>query len=89
MTGKQIKDVRLKFDFSVKELSEFLGVEISTVYRWQASGSKQLKVDGLQRLLLDCMHETAQTNVKKIVTAFRKKGAVAGLHKLLGFAYKN
>lgn len=89
MTGKQISTIRKKFDFTALMLSELLGVQVSTVYRWESRGAKKLNIEGIPGKLLPIMLDMTPEQVKSVSSIYEKKGWMGGLHRALDIAYKN
>lgn len=89
MTGNQIKKVREAFGLSTAELADLLGVQNSSVYRWEACKSKTTKVEGLPKRLLRLMDSVgAGPKATQVAEEARDNGWAKALYMLLGFAYK-
>lgn len=91
MTGNQVKKIRESAELSVTDLAEILGVRASSVYRWEASGNKKSRIEGLPSKLLLWLGDFIEKDAKAVGRAFHsvdENKALHGLHKLVDLAYK-
>jgi DNA-binding transcriptional regulator YiaG len=89
MKGDQIKKIREEFDISTSELATLIGVQTSSVYRWEAAGRKVTKVEGLPKKLFELMSDLQQKERETVVKALRRGGWMLGLNNLLAISLKN
>ncbi len=88
MRGDQIKTLRESFDLTPVEMAELLGVQNSSIYRWESYGKKTAKIEGLPRRLIGLMAEMSAVQRTEVVRALRHAGWLSGLHCLVTVAYK-
>ena len=55
MTGNQLRDLRDRLDLTHHALAMLIGVHVSSVYRWEARGTKVAKIERLQSEILEAM----------------------------------
>lgn len=89
MTGNQVRAARESTDLTVAQLSEILGVRNSSVYRWEAGGNKKSRIEGLPHTLLKLIAAFSEKDAKEVGRAFRAKGSLYSLLKIVDIAYKN
>ena len=88
MKGDQIKKIREEFDISTIELATLIGVQNSSVYRWEAAGRKVTKVEGLPKKLFELMSDLKPKEREVVVKALRRGGWMSGLNSLLTISVK-
>lgn len=88
MTGDQIKGIREKLGLNTAEFADLLGVQNSSVYRWEACANDKTRIEGLPKRLVQLMSKLSAKNAKIVADEIRNGGWVRGLYKLLGIAYK-
>ncbi len=89
MTGTEIRTLRTTYGLDVNSFAALVGVNASTVYRWEAAESKKPNVEPFQQRLLILLraHWLDTSLPAKIRVAIDKLGALYGLHVFLGAVY--
>lgn len=88
MTGNQIRILREELELSAAEFASLMGVQQSSVYRWESSGNKRAVVEGFARQVFQLIHDLTLKEKKTVVNKLRNGGWMAGLHSLLGVSMK-
>jgi len=89
MTGTEIRTLRTTYGLDVMRFSALVGVNASTVYRWEAAEIEKPNVEPFQQRLLNLLraHCLDTSLPAKIRIAIDKLGALYGLHVFLGAVY--
>lgn len=88
MTGNQIRRLREELELSATEFASLMGVQQSSVYRWESSANKRAVVEGFARQIFKLIGELKLKEKKVLVQKLRNGGWMAGLHSLLGMSMK-
>jgi DNA-binding transcriptional regulator YiaG len=88
MKGNDIKKIRETFGFSMPEFADLIGVQTSSIYRWEALKAKAAKIEGLPRKLLQLMLELKQKERDGVAKALRRGGWMLALSNLLMVSLK-
>ena len=88
MKGEQIKKLRAAFGLSTIELADLLGVQNSSIYRWEATDRKVAKIEGLAKRLIELMLDLKVKERDTVVKNLRRGGWMAGLSSLLSLSMK-
>lgn len=89
MKGSSIKKIRESFGLSVSEFSDLVGVQVSSVYRWESTAGSNAQVEGRPLQIIRLMEETTGKDRQKVTSSLRKGGWLPGLLSLLSTAYKS
>lgn len=82
MTGNQIRKIRERIYLDRRAFGDVLGVNQSTVYRWEACGSKAAKVEGLPARILKMCYK-ADTLPDYLRSSYKEHGPLYVLRCLL------
>lgn len=93
LTGDLLRQLRQELGFDAFQFAHLLGVHVSTIYRWEAQGAGEVRMDPLQRQILygtvTRFRHTAPDRKEElgraILTALLAGGALFGLMVLLQF----
>jgi DNA-binding transcriptional regulator YiaG len=91
MTGRELRVLREAIRLDPFGFAAVMGVHVSTVYRWEASGdirAEPLQVtlfQALARRLHACIEAEAAVAGKAMIDGLRTDGALGGLMALMGF----
>lgn len=88
MKGNQIKKLRESLELSAVEFASLVGVQTSSVYRWESVGNKGAVVEGHARKVFQLIGELTIKERQRMVNSLRRGGWMAGLHNLLGMSMK-
>lgn len=97
LTGDLLRQLRAEMGMDPFQFALLLGVHVSTIYRWEGQGRSEVRMDPLQRQILQRTIEQFRTTDaarkealgKGIVLALLGGGALFGLLKLLEFLEEN
>ncbi len=95
--GDRLRQLREELGMDPFQFALLLGVHVSTIYRWEGQGPGEVRMDPLQRQILQrTIEQFRATNAaekealgKAIVLALLGGGALLGLLKLLEFLEEN
>lgn len=57
MTGNDVRLLRERLGLTPQQLAELLGTAVSTVYRWETAGPKEISIDPFQVRILALLRE--------------------------------
>lgn len=91
MRGAEIQQLRQSLGMSVPQFAQVLGVAHTTVYRWELSGTSDVKIDPMPLGILTQLRERLGRNPPKknrdlgedVAKALILGGAVFALYKIL------
>lgn len=89
MKGSNIKKIRESFGLSVAEFSDLVGVQVSSIYRWESRGASAAEAEGRALQIIRLMEETTGKDRQKVTSSLRKGGWLPGLLSLLSASYKS
>lgn len=92
MTGNAIKGLREELAMSSNEFAQLLGVNPSTLYRWEAEGEKEIKPDPNAARILGALAKAREKNDGESLKvalggALLLGGGLFALFKLLEFVF--
>lgn len=88
MKGNQISKLRKALKLSVVEFATLLGVQTSSIYRWENRGSKTASVEGTAEKVLLLIEDLKLKERSVVIKHLRKGGWMPALHSLLTMALK-
>lgn len=88
MKGKQIQTLREKLGLTVVEFATLLGVQTSSVYRWENSGNKAASVEGTAGKVMQLIGDMKVKERATVIKHLRRGGWMPALHSLLGMSLK-
>jgi transcriptional regulator with XRE-family HTH domain len=88
MNGNEVRTLRTNLGLNPQHLATLLGVHLTTVYRWEAQGAQELRLEPLQHgLLLQMQKRLAQNPPKdfgqQLLEGLLIGGTLVGLALLL------
>ncbi len=91
MTGKEVAGIRSSLGLDPSRFAMVLGIHPSSLYRWEAAGTEDVRPDPLQAHLLQLLQEQLSTQKSKaqrefgdqLMRAFVIGGGLFALFKLL------
>ena len=86
MNGNEVRAIRETLGLSPLNLANLLGVHLTTVYRWEAQGAQQLRLEPLQHSLLLQMQKRLRQGPPQDLGQQLLQGLLIG-GTLVGLAY--
>lgn len=83
MFGDDVKLIRTCFELSVAQLADLIGASPSSIYRWEAAGSKIVEVEPFQLRLLTVMSKASPETAVDVRDGLVIGGGLLGLYRLL------
>jgi len=88
MKGNQIRKLRETLELSAAEFASLLGVQTSSIYRWEKTGNKTAVVEGFAKKIFQLVSDLKVKEREVMVKSLRRGGWMAGLHSLLSMSMK-
>ncbi len=98
MTGNDITQIRTDLGLEVRDFSRILNVHPATIYRWEAFGDSEVRIDPIYRdLLLSFQqevkkrqrHQAAKELGDTLLGALVVGGSLFAIYKILEDIYKD
>ena len=88
MKGNQISKLRKALDLSVVDFATLLGVQTSSIYRWENQGTKVASVEGTAEKILLILEDLKKKERDIVIKHLRKGGWMPAMHSILSMALK-
>lgn len=57
MTGYEVKRIREAMGMNSSQFAQFMGVHVSSTYRWESEGHHMVRVDAMRLQFLTCLQQ--------------------------------
>lgn len=83
MRGCDVQAIRSRFELTVAQLADLVGVSLSSIYRWEVADLKLVTIEPFPLRLLTLMQLASPETIASVQKGLVTGGGLLGLYRLL------